>query len=159
MASGQYAKGTTVAPSKTRVEIESTLERFGATAFAYGWSSDHRVAQVMFEADGRRVRFELTMPDRSERRFTVDRYGYQRPESAIRTAYDAEERRLWRALGLAIKAKLEVVASGIATFEEEFLAHVVLPDGQTVGQWAAPQLAEVYGRGEMPALLPGAGDR
>jgi hypothetical protein len=35
----------------------------------------------------------------------------------------------WRALALAIKA----VESGIATFEEEFLAHIALPNGSTVG--------------------------
>jgi hypothetical protein len=36
-----------------------------------------------------------------------------------------------------------------------FLAHIVLPDGSTVGDWAAPQLALAYERSEMPALLPG----
>jgi len=58
-----------------------------------------------------------------------------------------------------VKAKLEAVETGIVSLEEEFLAHVVLPDGSTVGQWAEPQLAELYGRGDMPALLPGMGDR
>ena len=58
---------------------------------------------------------------------------------------------------LAIKAKLEAVEAGISSFEEEFLAHVVLPDGSTFGAWAKPQLAAVYAGGSMPALLPGAG--
>ena len=35
---------------------------------------------------------------------------------------------------LAIKAKLEVVESGIASFEEEFLAHIVNAAGVTVYQ-------------------------
>jgi response regulator RpfG family c-di-GMP phosphodiesterase len=46
---------------------------------------------------------------------------------------DAETRRRWRCLAMVIKAKLEVVASGISSFEEEFLAHVMLYDGRTVG--------------------------
>ena len=59
------------------------------------------------------------------------------------------------ALALVIKAKLEAVAAQISTVEEEFLAHICLPDGSTVGDWAAPQLAIAYERGSMPALMPG----
>jgi hypothetical protein len=33
---------------------------------------------------------------------------------------EAETRRRWRALALAIEAKLEVVDTGIASFEHEF---------------------------------------
>jgi hypothetical protein len=33
---------------------------------------------------------------------------------------------------LALRAKLEVVESGIATFDEEFLAHIVTPENMTV---------------------------
>lgn len=154
----KYAAKTEVPESQSRTEIERTLTRYGATAFAYGWSSDHSVAQVMFEMAGRRMRFELRMPDRSAKEFTHDGRGYQRTEAGMRAAYDQEARRLWRSLALAIKAKLEIVASGIVTMEDEFLSHIVLPDNSTVGQWVHPQLNEVYGRGNMPALLPGSTD-
>jgi hypothetical protein len=156
---GKYAEGTVVTVDKSRTEIERTLERFGATAFAYGWSSDHLASVVSFEAQDRRVRFTLPMPDRSAREFTHTGRGVRRTEQAMRDAYDGELKRRWRALALVVKAKLEAVATGIVTFEEEFLAHIVLPSGQTVGEYTAPQLAEVYGSGEMPALLPGASDR
>jgi hypothetical protein len=36
------------------------------------------------------------------------------------------------------------------------MAHICLPDGSTVGEWAAPQLAIAYERHAMPALMPGA---
>jgi hypothetical protein len=156
---GKYAEGTTVPVSQTRTEIERTLERFGATAFAYGWSSDHGAAVVSFDAQDRRVRFTLPMPDRSARELTHTGQGYRRSEPSMRAAYDAELKRRWRALGLVVKAKLEAVATGIVTFEQEFLAHIVLPSGQTVGEYVTPQLTAVYARNEMPALLPGAGDR
>ena len=42
-------------------------------------------------------------------------------------AHEQERRRLWRALLLNIKAKLEAVESGISVFDEEFMAHIVLP--------------------------------
>jgi hypothetical protein len=63
----------------------------------------------------------------------------------------------WRALVLAIKAKLEAVEAGITTFETEFLAHIVLPDGRTVGEHAIPKLEETL-RGEIPRLLPASFD-
>ena len=52
-----------------------------------------------------------------------------------------------------IKAKLEAVESGISVFEEEFLAHLVMPDGKTVGQSILPQVEAAYQTGKMPSLL------
>ena len=63
-------------------------------------------------------------------------------------------RQRWRALALVIKAKLEAVESGITTFEDEFLAHIVMPDGQTVATHIKPRIAEAYEGGRMLALMP-----
>lgn len=41
-----YAAGTTVAPAKSRAEIEHTLERWGATGFAYGWEAGRGIARI-----------------------------------------------------------------------------------------------------------------
>lgn len=127
--SRKFAYGTTVAPEKTKAQIESLLSRYGANSFASGWNGTKAV--LIFQAHGRRVKFELDLKNKEER----------------------EVMRLWRCLLLAIKAKLEVVESGIATFEEEFLAHIVLPDGETVGDWIQPQIQNVYETGKMPLML------
>jgi hypothetical protein len=63
-------------------------------------------------------------------------------------------RQRWRALLLTIKAKLEAVAVGITTLEEEFLANVVTPDNVTVGEWIRPQLKEAYETGAVLPMLP-----
>ena len=63
------------------------------------------------------------------------------------------QRQRWRALLLVIKAKLEAIEAGIATFEDEFLAYTMLPSGETVGEWVSPQLDKVYEKGVMPATL------
>ncbi|MBI2798928.1 MAG: hypothetical protein HYX63_01375 [Gammaproteobacteria bacterium] len=63
-------------------------------------------------------------------------------------------RQRWRALNLVIKAKLEAVESGISVFEEEFLAHIVMPNNQRVGQWMLPQIAAAYSSGKMSPMLP-----
>jgi hypothetical protein len=58
---------------------------------------------------------------------------------------------------LCIKAKLEAVEAKIETFEEAFLAHVVLPDGKTVGEHALPAVAAIYKGGQLSPLLPAPG--
>lgn len=144
-----YASGTTVSAEKSKAEIERILSRYGASAFGYG--IDDGRAVVQFRAHDRFVRFVLNLPDVSE--FARDRRGYSRSQTAQKNAHDQETRRLWRALALAIKAKLEVVESGIASFEEEFAVQIVLPDGTTVGDRLIPEIVEAYKSGEMPPSL------
>jgi hypothetical protein len=131
----RFAEDTKVPITKTRDEIERTLARFGADRFAY--FSESGKAIVLFEAQGRRIRFDLPLPEMG----SIEKNG-------------REHRRCWRALLLSIKAKLSSVESKIETFEEAFLAHVVMPDGQTVGQHTRARIAHVYQGGEMQALLP-----
>lgn len=75
--------------------------------------------------------------------------------AAARDAYEQEIRRRWRSLLLVVKAKLTAVADGISTVEREFLADLVIPTGQTLAEWLAPQLEAAYAHGGVPALLPG----
>lgn len=153
-----FAKDTVVPVAKSRAEIEQLLSRYGATGFASGWQGTH--ATILFEARKRRVRFDLPLPDESDAAFArkKTRYGSVATTAAERLALrDAEHHRRWRALCLVIKAKLEAVETGIATFEEEFLANIVVPGGKTLGELALPELARAYDTGAaMPPLL-GAG--
>lgn len=43
---------------------------------------------------------------------------------------------------------------GYTTFEVEFLANLVLPNGQTVADDVLPKVAKGYESGKMPNLLP-----
>lgn len=151
-----FATTTSVAPEKSRAEIERLVTKYGATRFVSGWEESS--GAVLFEMRGRRIRFTIPMPDPKDRRFTHDRHRPRTPADQ-RRRLDQATRTAWRALLLVIKAKLEAVASGIAIFDNEFLAHIVLPGtGQTVGEWAAPQLARAYEEGgAMPPMLPSAG--
>lgn len=152
-----YAAATAVSADRSRAEIEKTLSRYGASSFMYGW--DETRALVGFVAHDRQVRFVLPMPERGDKEFTRTPTGRTRTETQAETAYDQAVRARWRALALVVKAKLEAVETGIVGFEQEFLAHLVLPNGQTVGDWVEPQIAEVYASGTMPALMPGIGPR
>lgn len=135
----RYAEGTSVPVERSRAEIERLVLRHGATSF--GHLSSAEGATVFFEVRGRRLRFTLPLPKRNAFR-SEDKWR-------------AEERRRWRCLLLAIKSKFETVNNGIVSFDEEFLAHIVMPGTkETVGAWAAPQIAAAYERGaHMPPLL------
>lgn len=126
-----YAKTTKVPASQTLTEIQSTLKRYGATAF--GYANLPGIVMIAFESKGRRLRFKVPVPDETK---------------------DAQKhRQRWRALLLAIKSKLESVDSGIESFDEAFMAQIVLPSGQTMSEYATPQITAAYKDGKMPPLL------
>lgn len=149
----RYASGTEVSVSRSKQEIDQILGRYGATRRAV--MEEPGRAIVAFERDNRAVQIEMFLPHpdapefkrkKNYREHSAGDFDPERHEQACR------ER--WRALGLVIKAKLEAVESGITTFETEFLAHITLPNGKTVGKWIAPQLESTFKNGKMPPLLP-----
>ena len=146
----RYAERTTVTTDKSRTDIERDLMRYGATGFMYGWQGDRAV--VGFVMRNRHIKFILPMPSRAD--YTKTPTGRVRSQNQVSTELDQAVRQRWRALALIIKAKLEAVESGIVEFEEEFLAHIVLPDGSRVGDHMLPQIEASYGSGQMPPLLP-----
>lgn len=149
----KYAENTSVSSSQSRAEIERTLTRYGATGFMYGWQNDK--ALIGFSMQGKQIKFVLQLPDKNDREFThtPSRASIRSPEQR-EAAYEQAVRQRWRALALVIKAKLEAVEAGITIFEDEFLAHIVLPDGRTAGEYMVPQIEEAYSTGRMPAMLP-----
>ena len=151
----KFAEKTEVTSSRSRDEIERTLERYGADQFLYGWSGSNAV--VGFRMEDRHIKFVLPLPARDDKEFTeyVSRGKlWARTDDAARKLYEQAVRQKWRALALVIKAKLEAVESGISVFEDEFMANIVLPSGESVGDWMRPQIAEAYRIGHMPNMLP-----
>lgn len=148
----KFAEDTAVPVEKSRAEIERLITRYGATSTAFMNSPGRAV--IAFEAVGRKVLFNLPLPEQSDRRFDRDGRNHARSKEQRFAAWEQACRQKWRALALVIKAKLEAVASGITTFEDEFLAHILLPDGQTVGQHVKPMVKIAYDEGRMVPLLP-----
>jgi hypothetical protein len=128
MATRRYAEDTKVPVERSRSEIESVLQRYGATAFCYGYNTLTGASQIEFVANSRRVRFILPIP------------ADEKPAK-----FEQVKRQRWRALLLSIKAKLEAVECGISEFESEFLANIVDPsNNRTVGESVRPLLADGY---------------
>src|SRR5258708_1428897 len=117
----RYAEGTAVPVVKSRAEIEAIVTRYGATKFAS--MAEPGRAIIMFEAQARRVAFELPLPNRDDFRVRL-KYGREIEATPEWTEKEWEQacRQRWRALALVVKAKLEAVAAGITDFQSEFLA-------------------------------------
>lgn len=125
-----YAVDTKVPVTNSRAEIERELTKYGATSFGFALQPDKSC--VFFEYDGRRIRFDLPMKAGTS---------------------DKEQRSRWRALNLSIKAKLVSVDTGIETFEQAFLAHVVLADGQSLYNAVKDGIEQQYVTGRVGPLL------
>ena len=115
---------------------------------------------IGFVINSKSVKFVLPLPSKTDKKFTHWRPGngyYEKPRTAEKAlaAWEQACRSKWRALCLCVKAKLEAVESGITSFEAEFLAHFVMPNGQTFGAYAIPQIEEAAQSGRMPALMLG----
>jgi len=150
---GTYAQDTSVSVEKSKAEIERTLTRYGADGFQTGWHKRQGKAMVAFEFDGRHVRFFVTVPDQSDERFMLTKAGRTRSTVQSLKAWEQEQRQRWRALNLVVKAKMEAIDCGIETFEEAFLAHLVLPDGSTVAEHLIPKIITAIKRNKTPRLL------
>jgi hypothetical protein len=124
----KYASRTRVPTEKTRTEIERVVKRYGATGFVSGWQGEN--VRIEFICRARHIRMTMVEP-----------------------APDLAKRQKWRALLLLVKAKLESVDAKIATFEEAFLADIVMPDGRTVWESTREPIKLAYQGGPAPALL------
>ncbi len=148
-----FAENTTVPVDRSVAEIKGTIQRYGATHFAFIETPDS--SSVEFICNGRRIRFIIPLPAASDKRFTHTPGRHKaRTVDQVYIAWEQACRQRWRALNLAIKAKLEAVTSGISEFESEFLAFIVEPvSNRTVGQIVRPQLHSSYEKGTGQLLL------
>lgn len=167
----RYAEETSVSSEKSKAEIETTLRKYGADQFMSGWKDGQ--AAVQFRLKNKMVRFILPLPDTNADEFQLGpciRVNWhqggkddsshsrgcfaKRPPEAASRIWEQACRQRWRALALAIKAKLEAVECGITTFEEEFMAHLVVPGqgGKTVGELMLARIDHAYETGKAPQL-------
>lgn len=149
----RYAETTKVSSEASIMEIRRTLTRYGADAFMF--AEDDIKAVISFKFRERFYKIPLPLPNRKDRGITHTPTRNQiRSPQAQEAAYEQAVRQRWRALALIIKAILEGVESGIPMFMQMLQAFILLPDGQTVGEWMEPQIERVYLEGKMPAFLP-----
>ncbi len=147
----KYAHGTTVSIGRTRDEIESILNRFGADQFAWGRDDTRHATIVQFRREGRGYRFTVFAPDPEEFRFTPT--NRRRDERQIQELAEKEYPRRFRSLANYIKAILDAVDSGLLEVDAALLPFAMLPSGLTVAEQAIPQLIK-HGTIDLNRSLP-----
>ena len=148
---GTYANKTDVPVNRSFEEIRRTLSRFGADGFGYVEMGSK--VGIQFQIKNLRVKMTMDMPSRDQ--FRLSPQGWSRTDAAITRDWEQACRQRWRTMANGIKAKLALVDDGISTVEREFLADIMLPTGETVGERVMPELAESLRRNELPPLMPG----
>jgi len=150
----RYAEDTRVDQVGSEAEIRKLAARYGVEGYTSGWHGDkHRIE---FLLRGRHLRFVVDSPPVDNPRFARTETGIARTPTQRTTARDQDVRRHWRLLVLYIKAGFEMIVEADEPVERIFLANVVLPNNETLEQWATPQIDEAYRTKRMPPLLPGA---
>jgi hypothetical protein len=146
-----YVRGSAVSCSASQAEIELMLTGHGA--YGFRCASEPGKAVVAFSSDERRYRLVLSLlgPGATPPGPRGASPGQGRSLQGSKSVQEVARRR-WRQLSSLIRAKFEAIDSGIVTFDEEFLAYMVMPDGGTVLEESAPRIAVAYegggGRGE-----------
>ncbi len=139
-----YASKTDVSVDKSRAEIEAVLKRYGASRF--GYETGPHEAVIQFIVGNRHVRFVLPLPSADDPEFALlPKTGKPRIDTKRLSLWEQACRSRWRALLLAIKAKLEAIEVGISDFDSEFLSFLVDPtSNRTVGETILPELEKRY---------------
>jgi hypothetical protein len=144
----KFAEGTEISAERSRADIETLLRKHGASEFAV-YTSDERTV-YMYRLKGMMVRHQVEYPAAK----SFQKYNHLKTplltKEKLEKAAESEWRRRWRALLLVCKAKLEMIDSGGSTFEREFLADILLANGETMGQVMLPRVEEMYRTGGMP---------
>jgi hypothetical protein len=136
----KYAEKTQVPIGRSKAQIEGELVRYGVQEYAFGNSP--RGSGIIFKHQSKTYKINVNSPNRDE--------------FATQKKFEQAERSRWRLLLICIKAKLNLVQSGQSKFEDEFLAHMILPDGNTVGDFMRlPENVLLLEKMEIPRLLTG----
>lgn len=142
-----YAENTTVAFEKSIADIIGILRKSGADQI--GQMESRQSFTLQFTMQDRMVRFRVHFPNADQiKRMTGPRQDAAKVEEQWR-------RQRGRALLLVIKAKLESVESTVETFEQAFLANVVLSDGSTLYERVQEPIAIEYQTGRPSPMLLG----
>jgi hypothetical protein len=152
-----YAKDSSVPVTRSRAELQQVLERAKCTSAMVGESGGE--AMVAFELQGRVIKMRWPIPKRDADAFVFRpsnssdrRWWTKNAPGAADKLHAQAVRTSWRVLILIVKAKLEVIESGLSTVEREFLADLLLPGGQTVHDAMKENIALVYDTQQVPML-------
>ena len=144
-----YAATTKVPLEQSIAEIIAMVRKAGAESVGQMHERDRFT--IGFALGDRRIKFTVPLVTKWDGP-TLGRNGR---EIDVRAKIEQANRQKGRALMLVIKAKLESVESGVETFEQAFLANILLADGATIYERMADPIAIEYKTGRVQPLMLG----
>ena len=148
-----YAETTTVSVEKSVAEIVTLIRRQDGAQIAQ-LDDDARYV-IAFTMAARQIRFIVQFDPLSHKRFDLDGRGLRRTAEGRRVQWEQHRRQRMRALLLVIRAKFESIDSKVETFEEAFLANVVMADNKTLYERVKEPIALEYDSGKIAPLMLG----
>ena len=149
-------ENTDVSPGRSQEAIRKTLRAHGIrqVQFTECWPEGLAVEFIRLERNGGAIEKVIRVrivgkPDADQLRW---RGRGKAPATALERRADTELRRVYRVIFHHLKTKLEAVAEGLVAFEEEFLPHIVLPNGATVYEELKATLPKILAGTQQLAL-------
>ncbi|MFP5386665.1 MAG: hypothetical protein ACLGHN_11330 [Bacteriovoracia bacterium] len=135
-----FASQTSVPVEKSIEEIRVFLTKIGTEGFSFAaYDGD---AYLAFSFQGKAVKMCFKIPVHPGKEATI----------AQMKKYEQARRSKWRQILLCIKAKFECVLCELETFEQAFLAHIILKDGEKLGDVAMRLISDIPDK-EIPGHL------
>jgi hypothetical protein len=125
-----YAKNTSVPVDRSMNQIRVLLQKEGADGVAIAESG--YVAMVQFVFEGHGYKFLIHYPTDRDDKVRLTNSGKVRTSSQVKDEIEKEKRRLWRAMGLYIKAAIEAHANGLVDLKRSMMGNLILPNGDTM---------------------------
>lgn len=157
MATG-YATNTTVSVEKSKMEIDALLAKHGASSRGIVVDDEKGTALIGFVRGGLQYRLAVPLPlpetaKKLARPRAWPRWDEHQRAAWLRKEWEQMCRTRWRAMLLLLKAKFEAINMQVSTIEKEFMADLVLPNGETVAVALGKTISEALGSGKMPTLM------
>jgi len=111
-------------------------------------------AAVSFVIENIPFKFNILYPNGREDKMRYTPTGQTRTQNQVEVEVDKEKRRLWRAMGLYIKAALEAHDNGLIDLKRSMMGNIMLKDGSTMYQKLENNFSEIQVN---PKLLLGMG--
>ena len=126
---------TSVAVERSQADIRSLLVGYIAEGYRIEERrepSGQEWGVVEWGYAGQRVRFEVPVeqPNQAAIEQVARRARTRKREEIEEDEREGLRRETWRSLAQSIGARMRAVGSGVETFEEAFLAHLLTPSGQ-----------------------------
>jgi hypothetical protein len=126
----KYAAKTTVSIDRSMGQVRQMLAKAGADGVAIAETAFGSTTQFIF--DGKSYKFVITYPKTTDDAIIYTHAGRERTEKQIEAELESEKKRLWRSMGLYIKAALEAHNNGVIDLKRSMMSHMELPSGSTV---------------------------